>query len=215
MFKNNVEFITLRKENITDFAKERNDLLKRAKAEWVFFVDTDEVISNELKEEVLKAIKDKNFDGYFVTRRDFLYGKELKHGEFSGRGWFGNTKLLRLGRKSSGKWERSVHEYWDVKGKLGTLKSPLLHYPHPDLKSFIGNVDYFSGLHAVALKKEGKRSSLVKIAVWPVGKFVYNFIFRLGFLDGMVGFVVALIMSFHSFLAWSKLQLLQTNSRNA
>ncbi|KKR70917.1 MAG: Lipopolysaccharide biosynthesis glycosyltransferase [Candidatus Woesebacteria bacterium GW2011_GWA2_40_7b] len=198
-----IEFITLQKEGITDFAKERNELLKKVESDWVFFVDSDEVISPVLRQEINQAVSNST-NGYYVTRRDFLFGKELKHGEFSRAGWFGNAKILRLGRKNAGKWKRSVHEYWDIKGKVGTLKNPLFHYPHPDLRSFIKNINYFSTLHANELLKEGKKSSPAKIVIWPVGKFVYNFIFRLGFLDGMVGFVVALMMSFHSFLSWSK-----------
>ena len=62
-----------------------------------------------------------------------------------------------------------------------------------------------STLHAQANLEEGKKSSLIKITVWPCGKFFYNYVLRLGFLDGVQGFVFALMMSFHSFLAWSKL----------
>lgn len=209
MFKNSVEIIVLRKPNVTDFAKEKNELLKKSSAEWVMFVDPDEVVTPELKKEISHAIRNRAVNGYYLLRRDFLFGKELKHGEFSGYGWFGNTKLMRLARRDAGKWARSVHELWNVEGQTAILKNPLLHYPHPTLHKFIGNINYFSGLHALALKKDGKRSSFLKIIVWPPGKFVYNYIFRLGFLDGMVGFVAALIMSLHSFLAWSKLWLLQ------
>ena len=142
-----IEFITLQKEGITDFAKERNELLKKVESDWVFFVDSDEVISPVLRQEINQAVSNST-NGYYVTRRDFLFGKELKHGEFSRAGWFGNAKILRLGRKNAGKWKRSVHEYWDIKGKVGTLKNPLFHYPHPDLRSFIKNINYFSTLHA-------------------------------------------------------------------
>lgn len=209
MEKNNYQIITLDKKGITDFALERNKLLEKSTAEWVFFVDKDEVVSKDLENEISEAIKNTHVNGYFVTRRDYAFGREMKHGEFSEHGWFGNAKLVRLGRKGSGRWERAVHEEWKIKGKLAYLKNPLLHYPHKDLSSFIKNINYFSTLHAVALQKEGKRSSLFKIIVWPPGKLVYNLIFRLGFLDGIEGFVVALMMSFHSFLAWGKLWILQ------
>ncbi len=204
-----LEVITLHKKDISDFAKERNLLLSKARSKWVFFVDTDEKISPALNKEVLEAIKDKNVQGYYVTRRDYMFGRELKHGEFSRRGWFGNARILRLGRKNAGKWVRPVHEFWDIKGSLGTLKNPLSHYPHKDLKTFIKNLNHFSTLHAKAIQKEGKKSSLLKIVVWPPGKFIYNFIFRLGLLDGMPGFMVALMMSFHSFLSWSKLWMIE------
>lgn len=208
MSKNSIDFVSLEKPNVTDFAKERNELLKRSKADWVFFVDPDEVITPELKTEALEAIKKPGFNGFYVTRQDVIFGKKLVHGEFSTRGSFGTARILRLARKNRGLWERAVHETWKVKGNLGQLENPLLHYPHPTLRKFISNVDYFSTLHAKALREEGKVSNLLKIVVWPPGKFCYNYILRLGFLDGMEGFMVALMMSFHSFLSWSKLYFL-------
>lgn len=211
--KDSVEIITLKKDQITDFAKERNILLSKAKKDWVFFVDSDEEVTKKLEEEISRAVKDKGVQGYYVIRKDFMFGRELKHGEFSSFGRFGNSKILRLARKNAGKWKRPVHEFWDIKGRTKVLKNPLLHYPHKDLSSFISNINRFSILHAKALSLEGKKSSLLKIIVWPVGKFFYNLILRLGFLDGMEGFVVGLIMSFHSFLSWSNLYLWQRKYR--
>lgn len=211
MSKNKLEIITLNKPGITDFAKERNVLLKKAKSEWIFYVDSDEVVTPKLKEEIKESVKDKNINGYYVKRKDFFFGRELKHGEFSVVGGFGNAKLMRLGRRGKGYWHRAVHEYWRIEGKTATLKNSLLHYPHKDLTKFISNINYFSTLHAKALEKENKTSSILKIIIWPVGKFVYNFTVRLGFLDGMEGFVAAIIMSFHSYLSWSKQWLSQKN----
>jgi glycosyltransferase involved in cell wall biosynthesis len=208
--KAGVEVITLKKKGVNDFAKERNNLLSRTTSEWVFFLDSDEVITKELEKEIFEVIRKSDAQGYFVTRKDFFFGKELKYGEFSTHGWFGNSRILRLGRKNAGNWKRIVHEYWDIKGNKGILKNPLLHYPHRTLKRFVSNINHFSTLHAQALKTEGKKVGLLKIVIWPTGKFIYNYIFRLGFLDGMQGFVAALIMSFHSFLSWTKLYFLRS-----
>ena len=69
-----------------------------------------------------------------------------------------------------------------------------------------------SSIHAQENQKEGKSSNLFKIVLFPTGHYFKNFILKLGFLDGMQGFVFALIMSFHSFLAWSKLLFLQNKA---
>jgi hypothetical protein len=114
-----------------------------------------------------------------------------------------------LARKDAGKWKRKVHEYWEVRGPIGSLKNPLRHYPHPTLREFIADINWQSSLHAEANLKEGKKANVVKIVLYPLAHFVRNWKFRLGFLDGMEGFVVALVMSFHSFLAWSKLWIRQ------
>lgn len=184
-----------------DFASQRNYGLKKASGKWVLFLDADERVSKDLRSEMVQIINDPsvNYMGFYLKRIDFMWGKQLKHGET------GEIELLRLARRTAGKWKRRVHEYWYVIGRTGSLENPLLHSPHPTLRQFIKSINWMSGLHAQANSEEGKKSSLIKIIVWPCGKFVYNYVLRLGFLDGMQGLVFALMMSFHSFLAWSKL----------
>lgn len=188
-----------------DFSQQRNFGLEKARGEWVLFVDADERVSNSLREEVIKLLSYKviKYNGFYLKRRDFMWGKELKYGETGG------IKLLRLAKKDAGKWRRAVHEIWDVKGLVGKLKSPLLHYSHPTLREFIAEVDWMSTIHARENKKEGKKSNLFKIIFYPKFKFLNNWILKFGFLDGVPGLLVALIMSFHSYLSWSKLFLEQ------
>ncbi|MBU0569669.1 hypothetical protein KKB40_02710, partial [Patescibacteria group bacterium] len=119
------------------------------------------------------------------------------------------VKLLRLAKKDSGGWVRKVHEVWEMEGRVGELINPLIHYPHKTLKKFVHSMNKHSSLHATANLEEGKRSNLIKILFWPPLKFINNFIFKLGFLDGIHGFLVAMMMSFHSYLSWSKLWLTQ------
>ena len=181
-----------------DFARQRNYGLAKAKGDWILFVDADEVVRPLLAEEIGQKIEGSHMNGFWIKREDYFLGKNLRFGET------GKVKLVRLARKGAGKWERKVHEYWEVKGEIGELKNPICHNAHSDLRDFVDNINYFSSMHADALKKEGKRSNLVKIIVWPVGKFWVNYVLKLGFLDGMAGFIMAFLMSFHSFLAWSK-----------
>ncbi len=188
-----------------NFAAQRNYGLEKARGGWILFIDADERISNNLKDEIIQTINNSPTDclGFYFRRTDYMWGKKLKHGET------GNIRLLRLARRNAGSWQRLVHEVWEISGKTGEFKNPLIHYPHPTLSEFIKSVDMMSSLHAKANLEEGKKSSLLKILIWPPGHFTYNFIFKLGFLDGLRGFLVALVMSFHSYLAWSKLWFLQ------
>ena len=186
-----------------NFAAQRNFGLEKATNKWVLFIDADERVSHELKEEMEKEVPAPNNShlGYFLKRDDYFFGKKLKFGETA------SVSLLRLARKSAGKWMRSVHEVWEVQGRTKTLKNPLEHYPHQSLREFINDINFHSGLHAEANHQEGKHSSLVKILFWPKLHFFKNYFLKLGFLDGTEGFVLALMMSLHSFLAWSKLWL--------
>jgi glycosyltransferase involved in cell wall biosynthesis len=182
-----------------NFAQERNFGLQKAQGEWVLFVDADERVSPELKEEISEAIKNTNINGFFLKRQDLFGGKILRHGETA------NVRLLRLAKKGKGEWQREVHEIWEIKGEKSELKNPLLHYSHQTIVEFLEHVNFHSSLHAQALKREGVKPSLFRMITNPLGKFIQNYIFRLGFLDGTPGIIVALMMSFHSFLARAKL----------
>ncbi|MBI4028920.1 MAG: glycosyltransferase family 2 protein [Candidatus Blackburnbacteria bacterium] len=190
-----------------DFAQQRNFGLEKVTGDWVFFVDADERVSHSLAQEISTEVQvqvhPRGVQGFAVRRVDVMWGRELKHGEW------GNAKLLRLAKKGAGKWSRRVHEVWNVDGVTELLRSPLLHYPHQTMSEFLSDIDQYSTLHAQANLEEGKSSSILKFILYPKLKFLQNYILKLGFLDGGQGFVVAMLMSFHSYLAWGKLWLLQ------
>lgn len=188
-----------------DFAAQRNFALKKAKGQWVLFVDADEKVSPELKNEIIKKTKAGEDDGYYLKRIDHFGGRILRHGETA------NVKLLRLGKRDSGQWRRRVHEVWLIKGKVGEINAPLVHYPHHDLKEFLNKINRYSSLHARAILEEGQRPSLAKIIFFPILKFGQNYLLKSGFRDGLPGFVMAMMMSFHSFLAQSKLFIMVKN----
>lgn len=186
-----------------DFASQRNFALNYATNQWVFFVDADEVVSKELALEIVNVLPKTEKNAFYVHRNDYFLGRRLKYGEF------GNSKIIRLAKKDAGFWNRRVHEVWNVKGNVGEFKSYLLHYPHDNLFLFINSINFYAKIHALENYRSGKKSSILLIIFAPVFKFFQNYFFRLGFLDGTHGIVAALMLSFHSFLAWSNLWILQ------
>jgi hypothetical protein len=191
---NNLEIVSLRKENITDFAQERNILLGKSKAEWILFLDSDETASPALMTEVRDLMTRRNLvNGFYIKRKIIFLGKEI-----------GEDKVLRLAKKEAGKWTRAVHETWQVRGKVGTLDGYIIHNTATNLHDYIKKMNNYSTLHAVENKKEGKHSNLFKIIVYPKLKFIQNLI-------AGRGLVFSLMQSFHSFLGWVKLWELQKN----
>ena len=100
-----------------------------------------------------------------------------------------------------------MDEVWEIRGTTNILKNPLLHYPHPTMTDFLNSVNSRSTLNAQVFYEDGKRTRLIDWFKPPL-KFFRNWILRLGFLDGMPGFIMAFMMSFHSFLVRAKLYLL-------
>jgi len=193
------------REMVGDFSQQRNFGMEKCSGNWIVFVDADEEVSDELKKEItemfLKASEE--VSGFKVKRTDSFFGRQVKYGES------GNVFLTRIVKTGKGIWKRRVHETLSVKGKVDLLKNNLIHNKSEDLFRLVSRINLQSELHAKAIYEEGKKSSLIKIIVWPIGKFIRNYIFKLGFLDGLAGFVFAMLMSMHSFLSWSELWLRQ------
>lgn len=186
------EIITLSKEGITDFALERNILLAKSKAVWILFLDSDEKISTAKRIIRHQLPLSSEFSGYRIVRDNYFLGK-----------YVGTDKIIRLGKKDAGKWVRRVHEIWQIKGKVGELKSPIIiHNTAKNLFDYVSKMNFYSTLHAKANREEGKNSSLFKIIFYPKMKFWIT-------LFKSRNVVFSIMQAFHSFLSWSKLYFLR------
>lgn len=185
-----------------DFAAARNWALNQADTSWVLFIDADEIVSSELGAEIKAAMQKIEFKGFALRRLDSIWGKTLRHGDV------GNVWLTRLARRGAGQWQGRVHETWEIEGRVGLLKNPLLHYPHPDVVSFLTEINHYSTLKASEFYSTGRKTNILEIIFGPVWRFIKNYFFKLGFLDGTRGFIHAMMMAFYQFLVAGKLWLL-------
>lgn len=188
------------KEN---YSSQRNFGLEKSSGEWILFLDADEVLTPDLKVEIQKLINNKSLiSTFYIKRRDIFWGRELKYGEL----WNIYRKgIIRLVKKDSGKWVGAVHEKFVSKYSSDRLKNYIDHYSHESLKDFIADVNSYSTIRAKELYKSGKQANIFQIFFVPFAKFKLNYIFKLGFLDGVPGFIYSFMMSFHSFLVRAKL----------
>lgn len=183
-----------------DFAGQRNFALGETIGDWILFLDADEFVPNKLAHEIQNTLlaNQKSVAGYLMKRDDLFLGRLLKHGETAGI-W-----VLRLARKNAGKWEGKVHEKWNVGGEVVKLKNSLMHNSHQSVSSFLQKINWYTDVLVSEWMEENKPVPAWQIIIYPKGKFIYNYIFRLGFLDGIPGLIMAMMMSLHSFLVRSK-----------
>jgi glycosyltransferase involved in cell wall biosynthesis len=184
-----------------DFAAQRNFGLEKAKGEWTLFVDADEIVSEELKKEIINTVNIKN-SAYYIKRRDWFWGRELRYGETQKAR---NKGLIRLVKKNSGIWKGRVHEEFIPDSKSLTLNNFIEHYPHQTIKEFLQSINFYSTLRSRELFHQKKSTNVFEIVLFPFGKFILNYFLYLGLLDGAEGFVYAFMMSLHSFLVRAKL----------
>lgn len=189
-----------------NFTQQRNLALKKARFDWVLFVDADEVVSPALSREIVRRVKEGNYDGFLISRQEVLLNKPLRCADKPINDWScGSIKLLRLARKSKGYWRGKVHERWVVSGKIGVLKNQIFHYAFPDLTTALKKINFYSSIRAEELSRQGARTSWWQIIFYPLGKFLKNYFWHKGFLDGTAGLIFCLLMSLHSFLVRAKL----------
>lgn len=194
-----------------DYGAQRNFAMDKTVNEWILFIDADEEVTETLSEEIKNIGRyPKTISGFFIKRRDYYMGRELKYGETAS---IRNNGLLRLMKKESGSWSGAVHEKFGLKGRAETLKGFINHYPHQSLKEFITTINYYSSIRAKELYRHGRTAGVIETLVFPFSKFIYTYFFKLGLADGYAGFLYSFMLSFHSFLVRAKLYQYQKIDR--
>ena len=159
---------------------ERGDALQRQP-------DTHPFMMQDARSELencINATGDQKIAGIWIARKNEFLGRWIKHGGF----W--PDPKLRLFRRGYGHFEdRAVHETVQVSGPTAALKQgALLHHCYPTVSDYIEHMNRYSSLGAEMAVAEGRtRFSVINIALRPPLTFVYNYFFRLGFLDGREG----------------------------
>jgi glycosyltransferase involved in cell wall biosynthesis len=181
-------------EDWKGYAAQKNSAIDKATGDWILSLDADEEVSDGLRkeiEEICSGPAEDGFgseDGYWIKRQNQFLGRRLRHG-----GFWPDLKL-RMFRRGMGRVEnRTVHETFQITGRLGKLYYPLIHHSYPTLSDYIEHMNRYSSLGAEMVAAKGRvRFSLVNIVLRPLFTFLYNYFFRLGFLDGREGLLLHL-----------------------
>ncbi len=167
---------------------------------WVLFIDADEWLTEEFKEEVGKTISsDTASDGYIAHRRNIYLGREIKHG-----GWYPDREI-RLYKKDRGSWQGGIHAKVHVIGRTGTLKNYYMHTPYADTAHQIRTIDRYATAYADDLLQSHKHFHLFLMLTRPVYRFFRDYIFKMGFLDGIPGLIIAASTMYYVFMKQAKL----------
>lgn len=195
--------------HLESFAAQRNVADQHVTSDWVMHVDADEVVEPALMDEIT-ALSDQEFYAYYLRRIDEFWGTVVRHGEVASAA---STGFIRVYKRGSGTWEGAVHERFVTNVQTRTLAHALIHKPHGSIAEFLASINVYSTMRARELQRNGARASWVSLTIQPIGKFLYTYFARLGFLDGPAGFVYSFMMSFHSFLVRAKLYQLSSQDR--
>lgn len=191
-----------------EFSKWRNKGLAEAKGKWVFYLDADERVTPELREEILRLVRQPDCEGasaYFLPRRNYYLGYEIKHGG----AWPDYVKRLFRKEKLE-KWVGDLHEEPVFSGEFGYLTNPLLHYTHRDLTSMLRKTIEWSKVEAELLYK----ANHPKMVWWRfiriiMTEFWYRGIKLQGWRDGTVGWIEIIFQCFSRFITYGRLWELQ------
>ncbi len=196
------------------FAAQKNSAIDRATCECILSLDADEEVSPELADQIKITVQYRPavhkyvqetpdghltpiyINGFCASRQNYFLGRWIRHGGF----W--PDRKLRLFRRGTGQFKRnSVHETLEVqeyrRGGVSIasrrLRGSLIHHSYPTLSDYIEHMNRYSSLGAEMVVAKGPvRFSVINIVLRPAFTFIYNYFFRLGFLDGREGLLLHL-----------------------
>jgi glycosyltransferase involved in cell wall biosynthesis len=169
--------------------------LEQTTNNWVLSLDSDEILTNELIEELknFKEADNVKIVAYYLKRRHFFYGKVFNHGSES------NRKIIRFFNKNYGRFDlKNVHENINVIGMTAVLKNHFLHYSFVSFNDYINKLNKYTQLYAENKFVSNKKYSLFEIIIKTKFEFFKKYFIELNFLNGSAGFYWSYISSVYS-----------------
>lgn len=184
-------------EEFKGYVEQKNSLIPKCTQDWILFLDADEVVNDDLKAAIVKAIASGNAQAYEMNRLTFYLGKLLKHA------WQPNYRLRLVRRAANPKWVGEiVHESLACDDAVARLPGYIIHYSYRDVNDHFERTIRYAKMSAQSYIKRGKKPSLTKIIFSPVFSFIKLYFIKLGFLDGRAGYIAAQSAFIYTFLKY-------------
>lgn len=186
------------------YKEQKNFANNLARYPFILSIDADEALSDALQKAILEVKENKQADGYEMNRMTNYCGKWIRHS-----GWYPDRKLRLFDREKFAWGGEKIHEIVVAKDKANTiarLDGDLYHYTYYTISEHISQANHFTDLTASLAVEKGKNAGMLKILISPLVKFIRDYFFRLGFLDGYYGYVVCRISAQATFMKYSKIR---------
>ncbi|MCP4705046.1 MAG: glycosyltransferase family 2 protein [candidate division Zixibacteria bacterium] len=184
--------------------------VKRASGKWIISLDADEELSLDLANEISgKVLLETGISGYYIKRKTNFLGRWIKH-----CGWYPDY-LLRLFKKSDGNFNDSVvHEKVVLNGQTDRLKGEILHYSYNSIEQYFDKFATYTTIGARQAFDNNKKAGWFHIALKPPVAFIKHYIIKLGFLDGLEGFIISALSAMAVMVKYSKLRHLYKEKKS-
>jgi len=191
-------------EDWKGYGPQKNSAIEKCKHSWVLLLDADERLSPGALEAIRGVLKGPRADAYTVRRKNYLHGKWLRHSGY----W--PDRQVRLVNREGGSFQGTIHERWVVThGTIENLDACIEHHAFSNYSDMLKTLNDYSTVIAGELYASGKRAHCLSPLYHGAGMFFKIYFFELGILDGMDGFVTALLKAGGSFFKYAKLVELQ------
>jgi len=182
---------------------QKNLIKDLATGPWILFIDADEEISPALRDEIIAEFdsgRSVHNAGYAFPRKVWFMGRWINHGD-----WYPDIKL-RLFRKDKGRCGgKEPHDRTTVDGPVKRLTSEMYHYTYNDTGDQVATMNKFTTITAMGWHEARVRFHFINLLFRPVFRFIRCYFLKLGFLDGLPGFIIASVTAFGVFVKNAKL----------
>lgn len=170
----------------------RNEGINSADTDWVFILDADERITQELAEEIKKAISESEITYYRIPRKEYFAKKKwLQHG-----GWWPNTQIRLIKKSAFKEWPARIHSFPVIEGTEGQLQHSFLHFSKNDYEQIVNKTINFENIESELLFKANKLVNTITFFRKFFGELYRRLLKQKGYKDGTIGVIESIYQAF-------------------